>query len=96
MIADSMRAAAEIRANLSGGQVLHYDGTTSWNNVDKTWNSGFFKEIGDGVDFYAMHNYFGTAATVDNLLSVATTEPKKNISFIQQDIINKRLFQNPH
>ena len=97
IIADSMRAAAtEIGAKIYiGGQVLHYDGTTSWNNVDKTWNSGFFKEIGDGVDFYAMHNYFGAVATVDDLLSVATTEPNKNISFIQQDIINKKAFPKP-
>ena len=97
MIADSMRAAAtKIGAKIYiGGQVLHYDGTKSGNNVDKTWNSGFFKEIGDGVDFYVMHNYFGAAATVDNFLSVATTEPKKNISFIRQDIINKKAFPKP-
>ena len=97
MIADSMRTAAtKIDAKIFiGGQVLHYDGTTSWNNVDKTWNSGFFKEIGDAVDFYVMHNYFGSAATVDNLLSAAVTEPKKNISFIQQDIINKKAFPKP-
>src|SRR5665647_1146394 len=97
MIADSMRAAAtKIGAKIFiGGQVLHYDGTTSGSNVEKTWNSGFFKEIGDAMDFYVMHNYFGTAATVDNLLSVAVTEPKKNISFIQQDIINKKAFSKP-
>ena len=97
MIADSMRAAAtKMGVKISiGGQVLHYDGTTSWNNVDKTWNAGFFKEIGDGVDFYVMHNYFGSAATADNLLSVALTEPKKNISFIQQDIVNKKAFPKP-
>jgi hypothetical protein len=97
MIADSMRnAATKMGFKISiGGQVLHYDGSTSWNNVDKTWNSGFFKEIGDGVDFYVMHNYFGSAATVDNLLSAAVTEPKKNITFIQQDIINKKTFPKP-
>jgi hypothetical protein len=97
MIVDSMRAAAaKINAKIFiGGQVLHFDGSTSWNNVDKTWNSGFFNAIGDAVDFYVMHNYFGTAATVDNLLSVAATEPKKNISFIQQDIINKKAFPKP-
>lgn len=97
MIADSMRAAAiKIGAKIYiGGQILHYDGTTSWNSVDKTWNSGFFKEIGDAVDFYVMHNYFGTAATVDNFLSAATTEPKKNISFIQQDIVNNKAILKP-
>lgn len=97
VIADSMRSAAtQIGATIYiGGQVLHYDGTTSWNNVDKTWNSGFFNEIGDAADFYVMHNYFGSAATVDNLLSVAETEPKKNINFIQQDIANKNAFLKP-
>lgn len=97
MIADSMKAAAaKIGAKIYvGGQVLHYDGSTSWNTVDRTWNAGFFKEIGDAVDFYVMHNYFGTAATVDDFLSVATTEPKKNIGFIQQDITNKKAFPKP-
>ena len=97
VFADSMRAAAaEVGAKIYiGAQVLHFDGTTSWNSVDKTWNAGVFKEVGDAADFYVMHNYFGTAATVDNLLSVAATEPKKNISFIQQDIINKKAFPKP-
>ncbi len=97
VFADSMRAAAaEVGAEIFiGAQVLHFDGTTSWNSVDKTWNAGVFKEVGDAADFYVMHNYFGTAATVDNLLSVAATEPKKNISFIQQDIINKKAYPKP-
>lgn len=97
VFADSMRAAAaEVGAEIYiGAQVLHFDGTSSWNSVDKTWNAGVFQEVGDAADFYVMHNYFGTAATVDNLLSVAATEPKKNISFIQQDIANKKGFQKP-
>jgi len=94
---DSMRAAAaEVGAKIYiGGQVLHFDGTNSWNTPDKTWNAGFFKEAGDAADFYVMHNYFGTAATVDNLLSVAATEPKKNIDFIRQDISNKKAYSKP-
>jgi hypothetical protein len=97
VIADSMRAAAaQVKAKIYiGVQVLHYDGTTSWNSVDKTWNAGVFKEIGDAADFYVMHNYFGTDANATNLLSVAATDPKKNISFIQQDIINKKAFSKP-
>ena len=97
IFADSMRtAAAEVGAEIYiGAQVLHFDGTTSWNSPDRTWNAGVFQEVGDAADFYVMHNYFGTAATVDNLLSVAATEPKKNISFIQQDIINKKAFPKP-
>jgi len=97
VFADSMRAAAtEVGAKIYiGAQVLHYDGTTSWNSVDRTWNAGVFKEVGDNADFYVIHNYFGTDATVDGLLSVAATDPKKNIDFIKQDIINKKGFLKP-
>ena len=97
VFADSMRAAAtEMGAKIYiGAQVLHFDGTTSWNSVDRTWNAGVFSEVGDAADFYVMHNYFGTDANAQNLLTVASTEPKKNISFIQQDIANKNGFQKP-
>jgi hypothetical protein len=97
IFADSMRvAAAQIGAKIYiGAQVLHFDGSTSWNEVDKTWNSGVFNAVGDAADFYVMHNYFGSAATVDNLLSVGNTEPKKNIDFIRADIVNKKAFSKP-
>jgi hypothetical protein len=97
VFADSMRAAAaEVGAKIYiGVQVLHFDGTTSWNSVDKTWNAGVFKEVGDSADFYVMHNYFGSAATVDNLLSAAQNDPKKNIDFIRKDITDKNGFQKP-
>ncbi|HPS12178.1 MAG TPA: T9SS type A sorting domain-containing protein, partial [Prolixibacteraceae bacterium] len=97
IFADSMRAAAaEIGAKIYiGGQVIHYDGTTSWNSVDKAWNSGFFSEVGDAADFYVMHNYFGSTSSVDHLLSIAQTEPGKNIGFIRQDITKKNASSKP-
>jgi hypothetical protein len=97
IFADSMRAAAaEIGATIYiGGQILHFDGTNSWNTVDRTWNSGFLGEVGDAADYYVMHNYFGSEATVNNLLSVALNDPKKNITFINQDITNKHGFLKP-
>lgn len=97
IFADSMRAAAaEVGAQIYiGAQVLHFDGTTSWNSVDRTWNAGVFKDVGDAADFYVMHNYFGTKATADSYLSVAATEPKKNIDFIRQDIVNKKASPKP-
>ncbi len=97
VFADSMRAAAaEVGATIYiGAQVLHFDGTTSWNSVDHTWNEGVFSEVGDGADFYVMHNYFGNDANAGNLLSVAATDPKKNIDFIKQDIIDKNGFPKP-
>lgn len=97
VFADSMRAAAaEVGAKIYiGAIILHFDGSTSWNSVDRTWNAGVFKEVGDSADFYVMHNYFGGGANVSSLLSTATTEPKKNISFIRQDIVNKKAFLKP-
>jgi len=97
VFADSMRAAAaQVKAKIYiGAQVLHFDGSTSWNSVDRTWNAGVLSQIGDAADFYVMHNYFGTDANAANLLSVAATDPKKNISFIQQDIIDKKAFTKP-
>lgn len=97
VFADSMRAAAaEVGAKIYiGAQVLHYDGTTSWNSVDRTWNAGVLSEVGDAADFYVMHNYFGKDANAQNLLTVASTEPKTNINFIKQDIAKKNGFQKP-
>ena len=97
VFADSMRAAAtEVGAKIYiGAQVLHFDGTTSWNSVDRTWNAGVFSEVGDAADFYVMHNYFGKDANAQNLLTVASTEPKININFIKQDIAKKKGFQKP-
>ncbi len=97
IFADSMRAAAfEIGATIYiGGQILHYDGAGSWNSVDRQWNVGFFSEAGDSPDFYVIHNYFGTAGTVANILNVATSEPNLNMNFIRQDIINKQAAVRP-
>jgi hypothetical protein len=97
VFADSMRAAAaEVGAQIYiGAQILHYDGTTSWNSVDKTWNAGVFSEVGDGADFYVVHNYFGTDANAANLLTVAAAEPLKNMSFIQKDIRDKKAYPKP-
>ncbi len=97
VFADSMRAAAaDVGATIYiGAQVLHYDGTNSWNSVDRTWNKGVLSEVGDAADFYVMHNYFGKDANAQNVLSVAATEPEKNISFIRQDIASKNAFAKP-
>lgn len=94
---DSMKAAAaKVGATIYiGAQVLHYDGATSWNSVDKTWNAGVLSEVGDAADFYVMHNYFGNDANAENLLTVASTDPKKSVEFIQQDIIDKNAFPKP-
>jgi len=88
VFADSMRkAAAEIGTTIYiGGQVV-VDGPTSWNFVDRTWNEGFFKEVGDAADFYVIHSYFGSTYTVKSLLDIAVSEPKRQINFLKQDFI---------
>ncbi|RPH73247.1 T9SS C-terminal target domain-containing protein, partial [bacterium] len=97
IFADSMSAAAaEVGTTIYiGGQVIHYDGTTSWNIGDRKWNEGFFREAGEAVDFYVMHNYFGSAANVNHLITTAATVPKQNIDFIRQDIANKQAAVRP-
>ena len=94
---DSMKAAADETGYpiYVGGQVIHFDGTNSWNIADRKWNEGFFKEVGDKADFYVMHNYFSTSTKVIDILKLAVTEPKKNIDFIRQDIVNKSAYPKP-
>ena len=94
---DSMKAAADETGYpiYVGGQVIHFDGTNSWNIADRKWNEGFFKEVGDKADFYVMHNYFSTSTKVIDILKLAVSEPKNNIDFIRQDIINKSAYPKP-
>jgi hypothetical protein len=89
IFADSMRAAAaQVGATIYiGGQVLHYDGTSSWNAPDRQWNEGFFREAGDSPDFYVMHNYFkaNNSTNATTLLNFANSEVPANASFIRSD-----------
>jgi len=90
IFADSMRAAAaELGETIYiGGQILHYDGSSSWNTADRSWNAGFFRAAGDAADFYVIHNYFGnSSATLKEQVSIARSEIVENISFIKQDIL---------
>ncbi|MBN1559478.1 T9SS type A sorting domain-containing protein [candidate division KSB1 bacterium] len=96
VFADSMRKAAdEIGATIYiGGQVV-IDGPTSWNFVDRTWNEGFFREVGNAADFYVIHNYFGSTFTVKSLFNIAVTEPKRDINYLKQDFIKYNAYPKP-
>jgi len=96
VFADSMRKAArEIGATIYiGGQVV-IDGPTSWNFVDRTWNEGFFKEVGDSADFYVIHNYFGSTFTVKSLLNIAVSEPKRNMDYLKKDFTDRNAYPKP-
>lgn len=96
VLADSMRKAAEeIGATIYiGGQVV-IDGPSSWNFVDRTWNEGFFREVGDAADFYVIHNYFGSTYTPMALLDIAVSEPKRDMDYLKRDFINKGVNPKP-
>jgi hypothetical protein len=93
IFADSMRAAAaQVGVTIFiGGQVLHYDGTSSWNVADQHWNEGFFREAGDSPDFYVMHNYFRANYSTNalTLLNFANSEVPANADFIRTDVAGK-------
>ena len=93
---DSMKSAAgEIGATIYiGGQVV-IDGPSSWNFVDRNWNEGFFKEVGNAADFFVIHNYFGSSYTVKSLLNIAVSEPKRNMDYLKQDFIKYDINPKP-
>lgn len=98
VFADSMRkAAAEVGADISiGAQILHYDGTTSWNSVDRKWNEEVFETIGDTADFYVVHNYFGSnTSTANTLLNTAITTITEMMDFMQTDMQEKSAAVKP-
>jgi hypothetical protein len=98
VFADSMRKAArETGAKIYiGAQILHYDGTNSWNSVDRRWNEGVFKEIGDSADFYVVHNYFGSSVgSALSILNAGSTVPGQMMDFITGDIGAKYAASKP-
>jgi hypothetical protein len=97
IFADSMKAAAAKWGETIyiGGIILHYDGSNSWNVADRKWNEGFFKEAGDAADFYVIHNYFGNTATIKSQIDLARSTINQNITFIRQDIANKKASLKP-
>jgi hypothetical protein len=85
---DSMKkAAAETGSTIYiGGQLIQYDAATSWNPVDRTWNSGYFAKAGNAADFYIIHSYYtpyneNSTATV--ILNTAATETQNMMNYMK-------------
>ena len=100
IFADSMKAAAaEVGATIYiGGQILQFnaESPSHWNPSDRTWNSGFFREVGEAADFYVIHNYFGgNGSSVKAQVDAARSAINQNITFIRQDIANKQAPAKP-
>ncbi len=98
IFADSMRKAAiEVGAEIYiGAQIIQYDGTGSWNEVDWDWNESVFREVDDAADFYVIHNYFGGSAnSPGSYLNNALTSINDMHEFILQDIDDKEATPMP-
>ena len=99
IFADSMKAAAqEKNATIYiGGQLIQFDGTNDANAVNRTWNAEFLKEVGDAADFYVIHNYFGngSSTTIKTEVDLAKYEIDANITFVTNDIKNKKAASKP-
>ncbi|RZM30393.1 MAG: alpha-L-arabinofuranosidase [Pedobacter sp.] len=72
VFADSMRkAATEVGAQIKiGAQLVQHDPVNSWNNVDKTWNNGYFAAAGDYADFYIVHDYYTQLGENTNAVNI--------------------------
>ena len=88
IFADSMRAAAaEIGNRIYIGGIVIQNSSTYWIQPAQNWNQEFFSEVGDSVDFYVIHDYFGSSAgsikgQVDNGLSGIDAD----VAFVRQSI----------
>ncbi len=72
VFADSMRkAAAEVGSQIKiGAQLVQHDPVNSWNMVDRTWNTGYFKQAGDYADFYIVHDYYTPLGENTNAVTI--------------------------
>jgi hypothetical protein len=96
---DSMKTAAkEIGATIYiGGQVqaaADY-GSSQWAIGNRTWNKGFFKQVGDSCDFYVVHNYFSNSKNVTELLTQPGKSIKSNVTYIWNDIAKYNAHSKP-
>jgi hypothetical protein len=99
VFADSMKtAAAKIGATIYIGgqaQAAGDNGNSQWAIGNRTWNQGFFKEVGDSCDFYVVHNYFSNSNNVKTLLTQPGQSLKSNVTYIWNDIAKYKAYSKP-
>jgi hypothetical protein len=95
VFADSMRAAAqETGATIYIGAFLAVATSESISN----WNQGVLSNIGNGADFFIIHDYFtpyeqnSTAATI---LATGTAVPTADMSYVKQQLQTYGLSAKP-
>jgi len=96
---DSMKTAAKkIGATIYiGGQVQAAadNGNSQWALGNRTWNQGFFKQVGDSCDFYVVHNYFSNSNVVKDLLTQPGQALLSNVTYINNDIAKYKAHSKP-
>ena len=97
VFADSMRAAAaELGDTIYIGGIVIESSSTYWIPAAKTWNKEFFSQVGDSVDFYVIHDYFGSGAkTLKGQIDNGRTELNSDLSFVRQDIARYNAANKP-
>jgi hypothetical protein len=78
VFADSMRkAASEVGATIYiGAQLLAEPPASWWNDTDRFWNAGVFKQSADAPDFYIIHSYYTPYASNSNATEILASASK--------------------
>jgi hypothetical protein len=98
VFADSMRAAAAAMGDTIyiGAIIIQFDGTNNSDIADRNWNQELFGTLGDAVDFYVWHDYYGDyASTINGQVTGARSEVNADMSFMKGDIANKGAAKRP-
>lgn len=96
---DSMRAAArELDTEIRIGCVL-LEHAQEWHTpVEKTWNSGFFKQAGNRADFFVIHSYYtpwNEDSSIPVILNSAAVETQKMVQFLKNISDENRVDMKP-
>ena len=91
VFADSMRAAAQqTGATIYIGATLYVSPPASYDdNTVQTWNQGVLGGVGNGADYFIVHDYFtgyATNSTVAQILSTGTAEAPTDMAYVKQQL----------
>jgi hypothetical protein len=95
---DSMKAAAAAMGDTIyiGAIIIQFDGTNNSDIANRNWNQEVFSTLGDTVDFYVWHDYYGASiTTVSGQVTSARSEVNADMSFMEGDIAKKGAAKRP-
>ena len=100
IFADSMKKAAAEKGHVIyiGAQLLQYDGSSSWNPPDRTWNQGFFSIAKNKADFFIVHSYYtpyNENSTPSVILNTGQTETINMMEFLRSNTAANQVDMKP-